>query len=58
MEALDAVVEYVQSNNPSLREARTRVEIPTAALIMGLYFAARKCYFFLTFTLCFNTSYI
>lgn len=36
MEALDAVVEYVQSNNPSLREARTRVEIPTAALIMGV----------------------
>ncbi|CAN7989232.1 unnamed protein product [Ixodes hexagonus] len=36
VDALDSVVAYVRTHNPSLKEVRERVEIPTAALIMGV----------------------
>lgn len=36
VDALDAVVEFVQRTNPSLRNTRDRIEVPTAALIMGV----------------------
>ncbi|KAM7308761.1 origin recognition complex subunit 3 [Ixodes scapularis] len=36
VDALNSVVSYVQAHNPSLKQARERVEIPTAALIMGV----------------------
>lgn len=36
VDALNSVVSYVRTHNPSLKQARERVEIPTAALIMGV----------------------
>lgn len=35
-DALNSLVAYVRANNPSLKQARERVEIPTAALVMGV----------------------